>query len=82
MISAWIKIDKKRSYGADYKERPELKERRKKYKRQRAKKADAFVHEEGMQYKSQGFYSDVSANEKGKNGKRKPKKQNKDYREK
>ena len=49
---------------------------------QRAKKADAFVHEEGMQYKLQGFYVDVSANEKGKKRKRKPKKQNKDYRDK
>ena len=74
MISAWIKMDKKRSYGADYKERPEIKERRKRYKRQRAKKADAFVHEEGIHYKSHGFYADVSANEKGKNRKRKPKK--------
>ena len=55
MISAWMKIDKKRSYGADYKQRPEIKKRRKKYKRQRAKKADAFVHNEGMHYKSQGF---------------------------
>ncbi len=65
MVNAWIKIDKKRSYGAEYKERSIIKERRKKYKRQRAKKADAFVHEEGMQYKSQGFYADnVSAKDK------------------
>ena len=74
MISAWMKIDKKRSYGADYKERSEIKERRKKHKRQRAKKADAFVHNEGMQYKSQGFYADVTVKEKGKNCKRKHKK--------
>jgi hypothetical protein len=76
MVNAWIKIDKKRSYGAEYKERSIIKERRKKYKRQRAKKADAFVHEEGMQYKSQGFYADnVSAKGKGKqNCKRKCKK--------
>ena len=45
-----------------------------------AKKADAFVHEEGIQYKSQGFYADVSANEKTANVN--PKKQNKDYRDK
>ena len=74
MISAWMKIDKKRSYGADYKERSEIKERRKKHRRQKAKKADAFVHNEGMQYKSQGFYADVTVKEKAKNCKRKHKK--------
>ena len=55
MISAWIKIDKKRPYGADYKERLEIKERRKKYKRQMAKKADPFVHEEECSTSRRGF---------------------------
>ena len=35
-----------------------IKERRTKYKRQRANKADAFVHMEGVQYKSQVFYGE------------------------
>ncbi len=51
-------IDEKRIYSAGYKEKPEIKQSRKKYKRQREKKADAFVHQEGVQYQSQGFYED------------------------
>jgi hypothetical protein len=58
MVNAWEKMDKKRIYGAEYKEREVVKERRKKYKRQRANKADAFVHKEGVQYKSQAFYGE------------------------
>jgi hypothetical protein len=58
MVSSWENMDMKRIYSAGYKERPEIKQRRKKYKRQRVKKADAFVHQEGVQYQSQGFYED------------------------
>ena len=56
MINSCENIDQKRIYSAGYKEKPEIKQRRKKYKRQRVKKADAFVHQEGVQYQSQGFY--------------------------
>ena len=57
MKRAWREIDRKRIYGADYKERDDVKERRKRYKRKKAKKADAFLHKEGIQYQSQAFYS-------------------------
>ena len=58
MINSWEDINEKRIYSAGYKEKPEIKQSRKKYKRQRVKKADAFVHQEGVQYQSQGFYED------------------------
>jgi hypothetical protein len=57
MKEAWSKIDRKRMYGGEYKERSEVKERRKRYKRIKSKKADAFLHKEGLQYKSQAFYT-------------------------
>lgn len=58
MMNAWQKVDKKRIDTAEYKEKSAVKERRKKYKWQRANKADGFVHKEGIQYKSQEFYGD------------------------
>ena len=57
MKRAWREIDRKRIYGGDYKERDEVKERTKRYKRKKAKKADAFLHKKGIQYQSQAFYS-------------------------
>lgn len=57
MLQAFKTIDKKRIYGADYKDRCDVKERRKRYKRAKSKKADAFLHKEGVQYQSQLFYS-------------------------
>ena len=51
MINSWEDINEKRIYSAGYNEKPEIK-RRKKYKRQKVKKADAFVHQEGVQYQS------------------------------
>ena len=62
MVNEWKKVDKKRIDTAEYKEKSAVKERRKKYKRQRANKADAFVHKEGIQYKSQEFYGDGQKN--------------------
>ena len=56
MVNEWKRIDMKRINTAEYKEKSVVKKRRKKYKRQRANKADAFVHKEGVQYKSQEFY--------------------------
>lgn len=58
MMNAWQKVDKKRIDTAEYKEKSAVKERRKKYKRQRANKADGFVRKEEIQYKSQEFYGD------------------------
>ena len=56
MINSWEDIDEKRIYSAGYKEKPEIKQSRKKYKRQKVKKADAFAHQEGVQYQLQGYY--------------------------
>ena len=56
MVNEWKRIDTKRINTAEYKEKSVVKKRRKKYKRQRANKADAFDHKEGVQYKSQEFY--------------------------
>ena len=56
MINSWEDIDEKRIYSAGYKEKPEINRSRKKNKRQKVKKADALVHQEGVQYQSQGFY--------------------------
>ena len=50
-----MKIDKKRSYDADYKERPEIKEHRKKYKRQRTKKAHALFITRECNISHRGF---------------------------
>jgi hypothetical protein len=57
MRESWNAIDKKRVYGGNYKEKNEVKERRKRYKRIKSKKADAFVHKEEVQYQSQAFYT-------------------------
>jgi hypothetical protein len=52
MVKEWKKVDEQRLDTAEYKEKSAVKNRRKKYKRQRAKIADAFVHKEGIQYTS------------------------------
>lgn len=57
MIHSWQKIDHDRVVSSDYKERKEVKERRKKRKHQKVKKQDGFVHQEGITYHSQSFYS-------------------------
>lgn len=57
MLTAWSKIDKQRIYYSDYKTKLETKQRRKKRKREKTKKQDAFVHQEGVHYKSQQFYT-------------------------
>jgi hypothetical protein len=75
MVKEWNKVDKKRLCAAEYKEKSAVKNRRKKYKRQRAKKADAFVHKEGVQYKSQEFYDGTATAKE--NGKKKRKKSEK-----
>lgn len=59
MLAAWRNMDKQRIYSADYKTKPNIKQRRKKRKREKTKKADAFVHQEGIQYKSQQFYTNT-----------------------
>ena len=75
MVKEWKKVDKKRLDTAEYKEKSAVKNRRKKYKRQRGKKADAFVHKEGIQYKSQEFYDGTATAKE--NGKKKRKKSEK-----
>ena len=50
-------MDNKHIYGAEYKDRSTVKERRKRSKRMKSKKADAFLHKEGAQYQSQSFYT-------------------------
>ena len=50
MLKAFRIIDNKRISGAEYKDRSTVKERGKRYKRMKSKKADAFLHKEGVQY--------------------------------
>ena len=50
-------IDRKRMQQSDYKADPVTKQRRKKLKRDKCKKQDAFQHQEGVMYSSQGFYT-------------------------
>ena len=60
MRHAWQRIDNLRIYSAEYKSIPEVKIRRRQYRRAKAKKVDAFVHAESTQqtqYKSQAFHA-------------------------
>ena len=50
-------IDTKRIRESDYKTDPCTKNRRKKLKRDKCKYQDAFQHQEGVMYSSQGFYT-------------------------
>ena len=50
-------IDGKRIQQSDYKADLVTKQRRKKLKRDKCKKQDAFQHQEGVMYSSQGFYT-------------------------
>ena len=49
-------IDEERVYQAEYRNTPEIKLRRKKKRKDKLKKQDAFVHQEGAMYKSQAFH--------------------------
>lgn len=74
MISAWMKIDKKRSYGADCKERPEIKERRKKHKRQGPRKPTLLFITKECNISHRGFMQMSLLKKREKNCKRKHKK--------
>ena len=50
-------IDRKHMQQSDYKADPVTKQHRKKLKRDKCKKQDAFQHQEGVMYSSQGFYT-------------------------
>jgi len=50
-------IDRKRMQESDYKANLETKKRRKKLKREKCKKQDAFQLQEGVMYSSQSFYT-------------------------
>ena len=54
------KIDSKRMSVSDYKTNPIVKQRRKSIRREKSKKQDAFVHQEGVMYSSQSFYNNES----------------------
>ena len=71
--SCWQNLDKQRQRLSDYKQKEEVKLRRKKARRTKCKKQDGFLHEEGTQYKSGHFYE----SEKKKSQKKKPKRQTK-----
>ena len=60
MPSQWEKIDSKRMSVSDYKTNPIVKQRRKSIRREKSKKQDAFVHQEGVMYSSQSFYNNES----------------------
>ena len=53
----WYRLDKGRQRRSDYKQRDEVKIKRKTVKREKCKKQDAFLHSEGTQYKSGEFHS-------------------------
>lgn len=49
---SWRKIDLDRIYQAGYRSTPEVQKRRKKKRKEKLKKQDAFVHQEGVMYQS------------------------------
>ena len=57
MLEGWKRIDIERMLGSDHKDKVEVKAKRKKLKRQKAKKQDGFVHKEGTMYSSGAFYT-------------------------
>ena len=56
MRVGWQHIDRKRMNTSDYKTKPSTKQCRKKLRREKSKKQDAFAHQEGVMYSSQNFY--------------------------
>lgn len=58
MLSTWGSIDKQRVYQSNYRATKIIKTRRKKKRGKKLAAQDAFVHQEGVQYKSQSFYQD------------------------
>ena len=56
MLEAWKNIDIDRIYQSDYRNTPEVKLQQKKERKEKHKRQDAFVHEEGIMYKSQSFH--------------------------
>ena len=57
MKRIWKRLDHERALRADYRQREEVRLKRKKSKRNKCQKQDAFLHVEGTQYKSQQFHS-------------------------
>lgn len=56
MVEMWHNIDDERIYQAEYRDSAEIKTKRKKKRKEKLKKQDAFVHQEGVMYKSQAFH--------------------------
>lgn len=56
MCESWQKIDFERIYQADYRSTPEVQKWQKKKRKEKLKKQDAFVHQEGIMYQSQVFH--------------------------
>lgn len=56
MSNTWEKVDADRVYQSDYRAASSTKAKRKKKRKQKLKKQDAFIHQEGVMYKSQGFH--------------------------
>lgn len=52
MRESWRKIGLDRIYQAGYRSTPEVQKRRKKKRKEKLKKQDAFVHQEGVMYQS------------------------------
>lgn len=61
MVSTWETIDHKRMLCSYYKSKEDVKKKLNRRKREKAKKQDAFVHDEGVSYSSQKFYATSSA---------------------
>ena len=56
MTNSWEKIGNERLYLAEYRHSDSTKKRRKFKKRDKLRKDDAFVHQEGTSYQSQAFH--------------------------
>lgn len=64
MVEAWHRIDEERLYQADYCNSTDIKLSRKKKRKEKLKKQDAFVRQEGVMFKSQAFHGGESAKDK------------------
>lgn len=60
MRSKWREIDGERIRSSDYKSIQVVKKRRKRLRREKSKKQDGFVHQEGVMYSSGNFYANTT----------------------
>lgn len=66
MAETWKKIDSDRIYQSDYRNTPEVQKCRKIKRKEKLKKQDAFIHEEGIMYQSQAFHGGTNGSKTNK----------------